>query len=112
MAYSRLSRRVSLTYDNPSKAQRIRQMYSVSARQATKGERAMTIRDDEIQWRSEWEAKSADEVREFLSSLKGKSRDELSDREWDFLLLIQEKYTAWAKPRGLATFRLRRSTRH
>jgi hypothetical protein len=72
----------------------------------------MTIRNDEIQWRSEWEAKSADEVSEFLRSLEGKSQDELSDRERDFLLLIQEKHTAWAKPRGLPTFRLRRPSRH
>ena len=72
----------------------------------------MTNRNDKIQWRSEWEAKSGEEVQEFLRSVKGKSQDELSDREWDFLLLIQEKHTAWAKPKGLTTFRLRRPSRH
>jgi hypothetical protein len=72
----------------------------------------VTERNDKIRWRDECEAKSADEVYEFLRSLAGKSPDELSDREWDFLLLIQEKHTAWAKPRGLATVSLRRPTRH
>jgi hypothetical protein len=57
-------------------------------------------RNDKIRWRAEWEAKSADEVREFLRSLEGKSPDQLSDREWDFLRLIREKHAAWAERRN------------
>ena len=33
----------------------------------------MTNRNDKIQWRSEWEAKSTAEVQEFLRSLMGKA---------------------------------------
>jgi hypothetical protein len=69
-------------------------------------------RNDKIRWREEWEKKSVAEVQEFLRSIEDKSPHELSIREWDFLLLIQEKHTAWAKPRNLKTFNLAPPTRH